>query len=154
MKCIETDCTAFYVDPSSKKCILGSLQEPCFASQLPNAGITVYRNKELKKLDCLDCLIENGFNYRSEKRWCTSDATDVASCWLFCKANHHIGVTYPVVKYFTFSPGDNACCCKTGSNAIKEARSGPVSGEVICAGKLPNKNRATANLASLIVLRV
>ena len=140
MKCIETDCTAFYVDPSSKKCILGSLQEPCLASQLPNAGITVYRNKDLPELDCLDCLIENGFKYISDQRWCTSDTTDVASCWSFCKAKYYIGVTYPVVKYFNFRTGDNSCCCHGGSNATKEAVSGHVSGEVICAGKLPNNN--------------
>ena len=63
MKCIETKCNAFYVDPSSKKCILGNLQEPCLASQLPNDGITVYRNKDLQKLDCFDCIIENGIDY-------------------------------------------------------------------------------------------
>ena len=140
MKCIETDCTAFYVDPLSKECVLGSLKDPCIASQLPNDGITVYRNKDLQKLDCLDCLIENGFNYRASQKWCTYDATDVAGCWSFCRANYHIGVTYPVVKYFSFRPGDNACVCKTGSNATKLETYGEtyISGEVICAGKLQN----------------
>ena len=154
MKCIETDCNAFYVDPSSKKCILGSLKEPCLASQLPNDGITVYRNKELQKLHCLDCLIENGFYYTSPygHLGCTSDATDEASCWSFCKAKYHLGVTYPVVKYFTFSSALNKCCCQGGSNTIKEALSDPVSGEVICAGKLPNKNRATSNMATTTVI--
>ena len=152
MKCIETKCNAFYVDPSSKKCILGNLQEPCLASQLPNDGITVYRNKDLQKLDCFDCIIENGIDYTGP---CLNNVvtrqTDAASCWSFCKTNYHIGITNPIVKYFIFRVVDNSCCCKT-SSASKSPVSGHVSGEVICAGKLPNKNRATSNMATATVI--
>ena len=52
MKCIETECTSFYVDPSTSKCVLGELM-PWKERKQPNAGITVYRNKELKEVDKL-----------------------------------------------------------------------------------------------------
>ena len=133
MKCIEADCTAFYVDPLSKECILGSLQDPCIASQLPNAGITVYRNKDLKKLDCLDCLMENGFDYSGyDLNYRTRDATgatDALSCWSFCRSN------YPNAKYFTFVHRNDACMCKTNF-ATRRQNAGADSGEVICNGKL------------------
>ena len=50
MKCIETDCSSFYIDPASQECVLGSLVEPFLESEQKNEGITVYRNKNLKEL--------------------------------------------------------------------------------------------------------
>ena len=132
MKCIESGCSAFYVDPSSKECILGSLQDPCLASQLPNAGITVYRKNNLKKLDCVDCLMEIGFDYSwhdiniGASKQSATGATDGASCWSFCRSN------YPNAKYFTFQSGE--CYCKT-SNANRRKNPTSVSGEVICNSK-------------------
>ena len=49
MKCIEVDCTSFYVDPTSMECVLGSLRESYTKIQQPNTGITVYVKKDINK---------------------------------------------------------------------------------------------------------
>ena len=50
MKCIEVECASFYVDPTSRECVLGELMENYIPSQQASAGITVYRRKDLKDL--------------------------------------------------------------------------------------------------------
>ena len=53
MKCIETECSSFYFDPTSRECVLGELMEPWRERNQSDAGITVYRKKDLKELEKL-----------------------------------------------------------------------------------------------------
>ena len=129
MKCIETRCSSFYVDPLSKECVLGTLEETCVKSPQPNDGITVYRNKDSNKLDCLDCSMETDINYAGYdlNNGGNTSTNDAGDCRLFCKSN------YPMAKYFTFTP-TLQCWCKT-SSAVRRKWQGCVSGKVICTGE-------------------